>query len=207
MRAASSKSLLSHCSFKNLQGESAFAIGAINGQKWPRNIGAIEVSLLVYKVQGAILVPLTLVYHEIINFPAPVIWHCKISLFLKGTNISSCSNKTSDLIPEKQSQRKRRERGAPSECQGAEVSEWHYGATFQFRLLIVSPGNHFSIHPIIGQTSTRFYGGLGSLRVTTLRALQGSPGPGRSWRFCSSEAPRWLLPGQLSGRRCAAWLP
>lgn len=102
--ASSSKSLLSHCSFKNLQGELASA------SKVVLDTGAIEVPSLVYKVQGAILGPLTAVYHEIIHFPAPVIWHCKISLSLKGTNISSCSNKTSDLIPEKQNQREGRER-------------------------------------------------------------------------------------------------
>lgn len=209
-KAASSKSLLSHCSFKNLQGELA------STSKVVLETRAIEVSSLVYKVQGTILVRLTPVYHVIIHFPVPVIWHCKILLLLKGTNISFCSSKTSGLIPEKQNQGKRKREEPYQSIKGLSyqggVTEPPSISIFPPSLPgVISSGKSFihspnywaNIHWLLWWTQCEagLHGGdnvLGSLGLTW---------PRKKCRACSSEAPRLFLPVQPSGRRCGTWLP
>lgn len=79
----------------------------------------------------------------IIHFPAPGIWHCKILLLLKGINVSSCSNKTSGLTPEKTKPREREERETKEPSQSIRGLRWDYIAISRFRLPSTSPRSLF----------------------------------------------------------------
>lgn len=198
--------LLSYWGFKNLQGE----LESIS--KVALEIRATEFSLLVYKVQDAILVPLTSADSVIIHF-YPVISHCKILLRLKETNISCYLDKASGLAPEKQNQGKRKIGEIEEPYRNIKRLRYQRGITdppSNFSLSTNSPRNNFIREPFIYSPNywvnihrllycAQGWAGLcgggdvsGFLGLTLLRELQ-------AYYF---EAPRPLL--HLGSRRRSA---